>query len=166
MSASLRGRAEVTRLRQALDATFKRAGDIDVGALETRSDFAKYLCVLVSGFVERSTQELAHECCRNQASPSVAGYAGAQLKFFRNPNRDQLLQLVRTFDVAWSNDLDQNYADGLDAVNSVVNNRHVIAHGGTMSLSLHDIGGYYDHVKRLVRRLEDLFDPRLEVAAR
>lgn len=160
MTAPLRGRAEVTRLRQWLDAAFKRAGDIDTTALETRSDFARYLCVLLSGFLERSTQELAHQCCRVQASPAVASYAGAQLRLFRNPNKEALLQLVRAFNAEWFEDLSRNYADELDAVNSVVANRHVIAHGGTLGLSLHDVTQYYRQVNRLIGRLMDLFDPQ------
>ncbi len=54
------GRAEVDRQRQQLDTTFSRASGLDADA-ELLSDFARYLCVLVSGFVEQATIELLIE---------------------------------------------------------------------------------------------------------
>jgi hypothetical protein len=59
----MNGRAEVERLRQHLDATFKRIGSVD-SDLELLSDFARYLCVLVSGYIERAVAELLLEHAR------------------------------------------------------------------------------------------------------
>jgi len=55
------GIQEVWKLKQRLDATFERIDEIDSVAIEVQSDFAKYLCVLVSGFLERSIVELVQE---------------------------------------------------------------------------------------------------------
>lgn len=56
----MNGRAEVWRLRQRLDATFKRVNLAPADA-ELQSDFSRYLCVLVSGYVETAVTELILE---------------------------------------------------------------------------------------------------------
>jgi hypothetical protein len=64
------GRREVQRNRHRLDATFERIKRIQADA-ELQSDFAKYLCILVSGFIETSIKELVLEQTRQKAGPSV-----------------------------------------------------------------------------------------------
>jgi hypothetical protein len=59
----MNGRAEVWRLKQRLDATFERAGRVG-SDLELQSDFARYLCVLVSGYMEKAVVELVLEHSR------------------------------------------------------------------------------------------------------
>jgi len=64
------GRAEVYRLRQVLDDTFKRATAIGPDP-ELQSDFARYLCVLVSGFLEKAVVEVILEHSRRHSQPSI-----------------------------------------------------------------------------------------------
>lgn len=160
MTGPLRGRAEVGRLRRQLDEVFSRINSIDESQLELRSDLARYLCVLVSGYIEKSIRELAHHLSRRTASPSVASYVGTQLGFFQNAKSESILKLVGSFDPTWRQQLELNFSDELQAVNSVVGNRHQIAHGGTASVSYAWIKEYYDRVQVLVEELEEMFDPR------
>lgn len=51
------GRAEVARQQRQLDTTFSRARGLHADH-ELLSDFVRYLCVLVSGYVEQTTIEL------------------------------------------------------------------------------------------------------------
>src|SRR5947209_7302247 len=99
--ARMQGRAEITRRKQRLDETFKRADQISQVNLELRSDFARYLTVLVAGFLERSLQELALECARNRASPQIQSYMQWQVGRLSSANKEPLLQLVGSFDVSW-----------------------------------------------------------------
>jgi tRNA U54 and U55 pseudouridine synthase Pus10 len=58
------GRAEISRLRAVLDATFERGKALAVHAdIETQADSARYLCVLVSGYLGRSVAELLLAGC-------------------------------------------------------------------------------------------------------
>jgi hypothetical protein len=68
----MNGRAEVVRLKKRLDATFQRIKDLDTSPdLEVRSDFARYLCVLVSGYLEKAVVELVQEHARTNGSPTL-----------------------------------------------------------------------------------------------
>jgi hypothetical protein len=153
------GKAEVGRLRQRLDATFGRA----VGAqadLELLSDFARHLCVLVSGFLEQSVQELILEHVRNNASPKVQRYVESRIRSFTNANTQRLLDLLGSFDPDWRRDLEAYLVDARkDAVNSVIDLRNTISHGRYAGITMSRVGGYYDRVKEVVEHIAGLCDP-------
>jgi hypothetical protein len=66
------GQAEVKRLKQHLDATFQRIKGLPAGVdMEIQSDFARYLCVLVSGYLEKSVAELVLQHARNNGSVTL-----------------------------------------------------------------------------------------------
>ena len=159
MTSPRRGRLEIDRIKRQLDSTFARINTIDVGELELRSDFSRYLCVLVSGYIEKSVQELAHQLARRSSATPVARYVGEQISWFQNARADKLLNLVGSFDPDWRDTLERDFGDELAAVNSIVGNRHQIAHGGTASVSYAGIKEYYEQVQRLISYLEDKFDP-------
>ena len=101
------GKASVAALRQRLDATFERIGQVsDDVELELLSDFARYLCVLVSGFLEQSVVELVLEHVRRNSSPTVQNHIEARLRRqFANANSQRLIDLMSTFDPDWGVDL-------------------------------------------------------------
>jgi RiboL-PSP-HEPN len=153
----MRGASEVNSLRNRLSAAFDRARGLDTADLEIRSDYARYLCVLVSGFVETAVAELAIDHCRNRAPTSVSNYASNQLGRIQNLKGQKLLQVVASFEKKWSIDL-STFMDGArkDALDSVVNLRNQIAHGESVSLSLGRITQYFEKIDEIVVYIEKL----------
>jgi RiboL-PSP-HEPN len=152
-----RGSAEVSRLRNSLEGVFNRARSLASADAEIQSDFAKYLCVLVSGFVETAVAELAIEHCRKRSSPSVLNYASAQLDRLQNLKANKLSQIMGSFERSWSLHL-AAYMDGArkDALDSVVDLRNKIAHGESVSLSLGRITQYYEKIDEIIVHVESL----------
>jgi hypothetical protein len=153
------GRAKVASERQRLDATFQRA--IKVGAdAELLSDFAKYLCVLVSGFLEQAIIELLLEHVRNQSQPSVLRHVNGRLRQFTTANAQRIQDILGSFDPDWRQDLGGYLVDERKAaVDSVVNLRHTIAHGQYVGVTLAGVKAYYAQVKDVVDHIADLCDP-------
>lgn len=151
------GQQEVARRISSLDQTFSRVASIN--DLEVRSDFARYLTILVTGFLERSLQELALEHARRQSSPSVRNYVERQLGRLRNADKNRLLEVVGSFDQSWREELEQDFADELESVASLYSNRHRIAHGDSVGVSYVTAEHHYVQTKRLVARLNELFLP-------
>ena len=155
----MRGRHEVDRLKRLLDNTFSRVDQLGTD-LEVRSDLARYLCVLVSGYVENAVVELILAHCARQAAPSVQRYVESTLERFTNVNREKLLQLVGTFDSDLLVKLENYIVDEREAaLNSVVALRHQIAHGGSAGISYARIREYYSSIQEIVEYLSDLLDP-------
>jgi hypothetical protein len=155
------GRAEVASLRQRLDGTFKRLQGIQADA-EVLSDFARYLCVLVSGFLERSLIELVLEHVRLNSSPSVQRHVELRLRRgFMNAKHQRIIDLMSTFDVAWGADLEAFLVDEYrDAVNGIVDLKNKIAHGDFVGVTLSRARDYYALVVRVVEHIADLCLPK------
>ena len=160
---AIEGRAHVLRQKNALDRAFARANAVDVNNYELRSDLAKHLCILISGWLEDSAYELARQRCRKNTGGPVLSFALSQLFRTKNPTTDTLLTLVAYFDLNWRDGFENHLTlERLSAVNSVVGLRNDIAHGrwqGTASLSLARVAAYYDRVIEVVDYLTELFDP-------
>lgn len=153
------GRAQVQRERQRLDDTFKRASRLK-GDPELSSDFARHLCVLVSGFLEQAAIELLLEHVRQRSPQSIQRHIGQHLRRFSSAKANNLIALFGSFDLAWEADLKLYLVDQYkDAVDAVVDLRHNIAHGRDTVVTMSRITEYYDHVKEVVEHIADLCLP-------
>jgi hypothetical protein len=150
-----RGASEVNRLRSSLKDAFSRARAVRTVDAEIQSDLARYLCVLVSGFVETAVAELAIEHCRSRSSSSVLNYSSAQLDRIQNLKAHKLVQIIGSFEKKWSTEL-TIFMEGArkDALDSVVDLRNKIAHGESVSLSLGRITQYYDQIDEIIQYVE------------
>ena len=146
-----RGASEVSRLRSSLRDAFNRAKSLSNADTEIQSDFARYLCVLVSGFVETCVAELAIEHCKQRSSTTVTNYAAGQLDRLQNLKAQKLVQLVGSFEKKWAIDLSA-FMDGApkEALDSVINLRNKIAHGQSVSLSLGRITQYHEKIDEII----------------
>ena len=153
------GRVEIHRHRQRLDATFERAVSITDDP-ELLSDFARYLCVLVAGFLEQATVEIALQHVRTHSQPSIQRHVESRLRQFTNANTQRIVQLFGSFDPDWRTDLESHLVDEYKAaVDSVVALRHRVAHGQNAGVTMASVRSYYDRVKRVVDHVADLCIP-------
>lgn len=141
-----------------LDATFIRARDLPTGS-EAQADYSKYLCILVSGFLEKAVETLVAEYVGRRAHPSVHRYVSRTFKA-GNLNTQRLLDVVGHFDP----ELHDRFAlylgdERRDAINSVFGNRNNIAHGDDVGISYHRVKDYYASIKQVVRFLGEEWVP-------
>jgi hypothetical protein len=133
---------EITRQRQRLDDLFQKAKHLPDA--EFQSHWSRYLCVLVSGFLENSVRLTYAEYARNRADSSVANFVESRLRQFQNPKMGTILDLAGGFSQEWRQQLELGTNGQLgESVNSIVGNRHKIAHGESVGLTLHPLIQYY-----------------------
>lgn len=150
---------DVVAARHRVDAAFARAGTLAAGDIELQADFAKYLCVLVSGYIEVAVTQLAVQHCQSRAAPTVHTYASSMLDRLQNIKAERLLQLVASFDPAWRTALEAYIAgQRRDALDSVVDLRNKIAHGDYVGVTLHRIRDYYTSIQEILDFIEQQFD--------
>ena len=153
------GRAEVNRLRQILDKTFERGKAVGTDP-ELQSDFAKYLCVLVSGFLEKAVAELVLEHARRSSAPSIQRFVESRTQRTTNVNSRRLQELLGTFDVGWRKDLDVYLVDERKAaLDSIVSLRNSIAHGQSVGVTFVRVRDYYSYIQQVVDHVADLCAP-------
>ncbi len=156
----MNGRTEVSRLRRRLDATFSRSPSSSAD-LEVQSDFAKYLCVLVSGFFENAIVALVLDYVERRSAPEVAVFVERQLDRWTNPNTEKISTLFGSFNIDWRRALEDYLVDERkDSINSLVALRHKIAHGESVGTSLSQIKAHYKVITEVVDYMANLVDPK------
>ncbi len=145
---------EITRHKHRLDALFNRVSTLSQDP-ELMAHWARYLCILASGFLEESVRILLSEYVQKKANATVSRYVNAQLDGFQNPKAGKILELLRGFDPLWAESVEQFMGDERkDAVDSIVNNRHQIAHGRSVGISYVTIKKYYEKAVEVVDFIE------------
>jgi hypothetical protein len=146
--------AAIDQYRKRLDFLFEKGREL-LSDPELQSHWSRYLCVLVSGFLETSLQTLYYEYAKQKAAPFVANYVDAQIGRFQNPNMDRILALTNSFSPDWAVGL-RTATDGeiKDSIDSIVANRHKIAHGESVGISFSRISQYYKDARRVVSLIE------------
>lgn len=150
--------SDVDGHRKRIDAVFELAEGIDLTNLELRSHMARYLCVLVSGFVERSVSHIIDDYARRRSAPEVYRFVSLQLKSFQNASTNKILKMITNFDDSWAKQFAKDIEGEIkDSVDSVVATRHQIAHGGNTGITLARMKDYYKGARDLVDLLGLLF---------
>ena len=144
-------------MKDELDATFDRVRRIDHSELELRADFARYLCVLVSGFLEQSLRNATAEFARKRAKPVISNYVVKVTGRITNLNTNKLRDHLVSFDPSWQEKLDALIDDeAKDAIDSVVALRHRIVHGQSADVTVERIDRYYREITRAVTAIQRL----------
>jgi len=154
----MRGRIEVHRLKTRLDSTFSRIPSSSEDA-ELQSDFARYLCVLVSGFFENAIVSLLLDLAQRRSGPEIASFVERELERWTNPNVEKICTLLGSFSRNWRNDAEAFLIDERkESINSLVALRHKIAHGESVGTTLSQVRSYYKVIVEVIEFIADLLD--------
>lgn len=144
----------IHRQKQRLDDLFKAGRSIS--DIEMQSHWCRYLCVLVSGFLENSVELCLSEYSRRFTNVTVSNFVSAKLRGFQNPRMGAILDLLGSFDPNWRVQFEAATQGQLsDSVNSIVGNRHKIAHGESVTLSMSSLAAYYKDAVIVVELLQE-----------
>ena len=141
---------------QSLQSLFDRTGDACGKDIEMRSHWAKYLCVRCAGFLENSLKAVYTDYCFGATRDPVARYATQSLELIRNPKSHRFIQLASQFKIQWGQDLEKyiNKNGRREAIDSIMSNRHLIAHGKTSTLTIVQIRDYFKKALEVVDFIE------------
>ena len=148
---------ELDRQLQAIHSLFQRTRTACGDDVEMMSHWAKYLCVLCAGFLENALTAVYSDHCRRAASVPVANFATRSLEQISNPKTARFLEVAGRFKPAWRDDLEAFVNDDGrgDAINSIMANRHRIAHGQRSDITMARVSDYFTRAVRVVEFIED-----------
>lgn len=145
---------DVVRHKMRLDNLFTRIKPLSKD-LELQSHWARYLCVLTSGYIETSVRAIYGRYARTKAAPYVANFVDVQLKRFTSPKMEHILEVTRSFSPEWAEELEEAVeGEPKDAVDSIVANRHNIAHGQPVGITYVTISRYYGQAARVIELID------------
>jgi hypothetical protein len=148
---------ELERQRALLRSLIRRVGHAaDLHDIEMQAHWAKYLCILVAGFVENSLRLTFGRYVKQSSQPRVARYFESRLNRLQNPKAKNVVELVASFDPLWAKNL-ETFLSGnnrKDAIDSILNNRHLIAHGQNSGITVASVDQYLNRIVEVVEFLE------------
>jgi len=148
---------EISRQIQQLNALIARTDQVTVGDIEVQSHWAKYICVLSAGLLENALTELYTEYAQGAASEAVSAYVRANLSKIQNPKTSRFVEIASTFKKEWGEELSvfANEDGRKDALDSIMANRHLIAHGKRSDITMARVKEYLGKSIELIEFVEE-----------
>lgn len=136
-----------------INSLLERASRVE--DLELSAHLSRYICVLVYGLLEVGIVSILSQITQEQSSPRIANYVQSCLNRERSPKSENIKQMIGHFDSSWEKKISEICTGKIfDSVNSVVANRHTIAHGDDVGITLKRVEGYYEDIKDFLRVFE------------
>jgi hypothetical protein len=146
----------VDRLLQSVDTVIGNIqGLSNISALE-RSYLTGYLIVFISGVYEEAIETIISEKIARLGAPYVSQYVQKTVaQWFRNPCCNNITQLLGRFDDNWKNVFRNLSSRSRDALDSIVNNKNALAHGGPFSVTFQDVVTYFNDSRTVIEALDN-----------
>lgn len=138
---------QLIRYKTRLDYLYSKVNNLDDDA-ELLAEWAKYLCVLTSAYLEQCIRAIYSDYIKKRSHPNVHQFAQYNLNNFQNPKMEKICQLAGSFNNTWADQLKLETEGELkDSVDSIVANRNMIAHGRDVGLTYSNLKKYYAHIQ-------------------
>ena len=138
-----------------LDEAFTRAARF-TNEPEIEADYTRYLCVLVTGFLEQSIVQAILDYVDSQGNHRLSSYVAKTLSTGRNMRTERILEIVGNFDQEWRTQLKLKLTlRHREAIGSVYASRNKIAHGEDIDLPYRQVRDDYALVKETVALIEE-----------
>jgi len=132
-------------------------------SIELDAHWAKYACVLVSGYMEKSVMELLLSYAILKSENRVSFYIEKTWPKSKNMNSTNVIALVGNFDAGWgieiSNWLGNGDQSNKSIIDGIITTRNNIAHGSesnTNGVTINSVKSQFETAKGLITKLEDL----------
>ena len=126
---------------------------------EIRSLLANYLCIRTSGLLETFIKGRISDYIDKKAPKEVKRYIATKMKDITSLNAKKIVSVLDAFSNTWSTGF-QLYIDcheqEKNSLNSIVANRHNIAHGQNSRVTFANMKQYYTDIKGVIAELDKI----------
>jgi len=133
------------------------------GDEQLKSHIAKYLTVLISGMYEDMIKKIINQLIFNEmfleTTPKFfKNFVSDKVdRSFRNPDQGNTKGFLNSFNKEWTKTLNQIIdSECWDALDSIVRQKNLIAHGNDSTITFDDIKKYYGNSIGIIKELDRL----------
>jgi hypothetical protein len=124
---------------------------------EIKSHYARYLCILLSGYLEESIKIIIRDYSSMKASPNLSNYINTSLHNLTNLNCEKIGNTLSYFNNNWKDKFENSLTgEEKDSIDSVVANRHLIAHGQNVGVSYVRVKLWYKNIICVVGKISSI----------
>lgn len=139
---------------QRVEAVLK-AADLLPEEAEIQAHWARYACILCAGAIEVCIQEILIEYVRRRSNKQIQSYLS--FKYLQNPKTQTIVSELSRFDPQWGAVV-QTFVEGerKDAIDSIMANRNIIAHGRSTTISLPRVKRYFNTSVEVLEKVDEI----------
>ena len=124
---------------------------------EIKSHYSRYLCVLASGYLEESIKIIIKTYISTRTHPNISNYINYSTSRMTNFKTKEIGNFLNSFNSEWKEKFETILTDEeKDSVDSVVANRHQIAHGHNVGVSFVRVNDWYKNIKKAVEKISTI----------
>lgn len=140
-----------------LDSIIADADKISKDDDELRSHMAKYICIRVSGLMETFFKRQLANYLQGSTPKPVENFVNSRFKAFTSVNCKKISDTLGLFSEDWVIVFERDMTEAMrTSLDSIVANRHNLAHGKDQGITLKQVKDYYANVKDVIRLLEKI----------
>ena len=117
--------------------------------MEKIGHWGRYACITSTGYIEVALRLVVQTHVQSKATAEVSAYVTRDLESVQNPKAEKIVKVLRCFSDRWADAMETYFSTNpeiKDAIDSLMANRHLIAHGRPCSISL----AYFPQVARRI----------------
>jgi hypothetical protein len=128
------------------------------------AELSRFLVVRTCGYLEQAVEESCRSYLKSKAHPRIAAFGESWLGRGANPGPDSLAKLVRRFDNAWADELEELFNNNDEflkrEIKSLVDKRNRISHGANQGVGQRKALDLVPVAKEVADWFIGKFDPR------
>lgn len=152
---------KIVQHKQKLDALFAQAASIS--NMNMQGEWAKYLCVLASGYLESSLRIMILDYISHNSSPKIQNFNEPQINNLTNCKHGKIVKILEQFDTNWSTTFiteieakSRITGEIKDCIDSLVQNRHDIAHGKNVGVGYVRVKTYFESAHTAIEIIDSI----------
>lgn len=135
--------------------------DIPVGHDELSGHWGRYACLVSAGYFEIPLRIVIQKRVANKATPEIQRFVLQSIEAIQNPKAERFCKVIRSFSPDWGDKLDAYFLDNIEvkeSIDSLMANRHLIAHGKPCSISVGRVSGFFKSGEKVIDYLDGLLN--------
>lgn len=150
------------RERDRVQRVFALGKSLPIDDDELVGHWGRYACVTCTGYLETALRLVLQKRVEKKASPEIQAYVARSLDAIQNPKAERFVKVLSSFDGKWGQALETYFStndDVKNAIDSLMANRHLIAHGKNCSISIGRVNDYFRLADKAVDFIDEMLNP-------
>ena len=151
----------IVQQKQRLENLFKEISNIT--DMRMQGEWARYLCVLSSGYLENSFRIIINEYIERNSSTNVQKYCDPIVSNLTNFKHSKIVKTLELFDLGWASSFSTEIEakskipeEIKDSIDSLVQNRHEIAHGKNVGIGYLSVQKYFEKAHIVIEIIDKI----------
>ena len=129
---------------------------------EAVGHWGRYACIASTGYIEIALRLIIQEHVKLKATTEISTYITKSTESIQNPKCEKLIKVIRGFSDTWGSKLEDYFTknpEAKNAIDSLMTNRHLIAHGRQYTISLGTVSKYFEKADDAMNYINELINP-------